>query len=327
MNVSRERKSPYSIAFPRKKTLYTQAPLNAIHKMSSSLPPLHTLRAFEAIGRLRSFTLAAGELHLTHSAISHQMRALESSLQTSLIDRSRREIALTPQGQQFLAVVRPVLRQLTEIAETLRHAESRRLRINVLPSFAARWLLPRLGDFFVRHPDIDVEVAATQAVVDLNAAGAHLAIRYGDGQWPGTRCELLFDEALFPVASPAFIKRHRIRRLEDLKRVKLLRDDFHPWDAFLAAASQDASQCQFGPVYRDSALTLQAAESGQGVALARSWLAADALKGGSLSRIGSLSLPAQSAYFLVHPRDARVSAEVSEFVAWLRAQAELAQLY
>ena len=295
--------------------------------MSSPLPPLHTLRAFEAIGRLRSFTLAAGELHLTHSAISHQMRALESSLHTSLIDRSRREISLTAQGRQFLAVVRPVLQQLADIAEALRHADARSLRINVLPSFAARWLLPRLGDFFTRHPEIDVEIAATQAVVDLNAAGAHLAIRYGDGQWPGTRCELLFEERLFPVASPAFIKKHRIRTLDDLGRVSLLRDDFHPWDAFLAEIPRDLEQCQFGAIYRDSALSLQAAEGGQGVALARSWLAADALRAGALCRIGAKSVPAQAAYFLVYPRDTQPTPEVREFIAWIGAQAEAARLY
>lgn len=294
--------------------------------MSSSLPPLHTLRAFEAIGRLRSFTLAAAELHLTHSAISHQMRALESSLRTCLIDRSRREIALTPQGEQFLAVVRPVLQQLAEVSDSLRHSDARRLRINVLPSFAARWLLPRLGDFFLRHPDIEVEVAATQAVVDLKAAGAHLGIRYGDGQWPGVSSGLLFEERLFPVASPAYIRAHRLRLIQDLRRAILLRDDFHPWETWLDQASLDPSECEFGAVYRDSALVLQAAESGQGVALARSWLVADALKAGTLCRIGTLSIPASASYYLVVPQDGQGRREVSDFQAWLRTQ-EQAQLY
>ena len=294
--------------------------------MSSSLPPLHTLRAFEAIGRLRSFTLAAGELHLTHSAISHQMRALESSLQTCLIDRSRREIALTPQGEQFLAVVRPVLQQLAEVSDRLRHGDARRLRINVLPSFAARWLLPRLGDFFLRHPDIEVEVAATQAVVDLKAAGAHLGIRYGDGHWPGVSSELLFDERLFPVASPSYIRAHRLRSIPDLRRAVLLRDDFHPWEPWLEQASLDPSECEFGAVYRDSALVLQAAESGQGVALARSWLAADALKAGTLRRIGTLDIPAGASYYLVLPQDGHERREVADFHTWLRNQ-EQAQLY
>lgn len=288
-----------------------------------SLPPLHTLRAFEAIGRLGSFTLAAGELHLTHSAISHQMRALESSLRTVLIDRSRREIALTPQGRQFLAVVRPVLQQLAEVADALRHADSKRLRINVLPSFAARWLLPRLGDFFLRHPEIDVEVAATQAVVDLNAEGAHLAIRYGDGRWAGTRNELVFEERLFPVASPAYVREHGIRTIEDLPAATLLRDDFSPWEDWLAAASLDALPCTFGAVYRDSALVLQAAESGQGVALGRSRLVADALRTGSLCRIGTLSIPAAASYFLVTPRDTLPTSEAAQFIAWIRSLEQL----
>jgi LysR family glycine cleavage system transcriptional activator len=284
-----------------------------------SLPPLHTLRAFEAIGRLGSFTLAARELHLTHSAVSHQMRALESSLQTTLIDRSRREVALTPQGRQFLATVRPLLQQLLDAAEALRRAGRRRLRINVLPSFAARWLLPRLGDFFLRHPDIEVEVAATQAVVDLHAAGAHLAIRTGRGQWAGVRSELLFEEELFPVASPGYLREHRIKVPRDLARATLLRDDDHDWDAWLQAAALEQRPAGFGPVYRDSALVLQAAESGQGVALARSWLAHDALRSGQLRRIGTLAIPSPASYFVVTPRDAAPSPEAVEFVAWMRA--------
>ncbi|MEW6761319.1 MAG: transcriptional regulator GcvA [Pseudomonadota bacterium] len=283
-----------------------------------SLPPLHTLRAFEAIGRLGSFTLAARELHLTHSAVSHQMRALESSLQTTLIDRTRREVALTPQGRQFLATVRPLLQQLLEAAEALRQAGRRRLRINVLPSFAARWLLPRLGDFFLRHPDIEVEVAATQAVVDLHAAGAHLAIRTGRGQWPGVRSELLFEEDLFPVASPAYLREHGIAALADLGRATLLRDDDNDWDAWLHASALEPMPASFGAVYRDSALVLQAAESGQGVALARSWLARDALRTGQLRRIGELAIPSSASYFLVTPRDAAENPEVGEFVAWIR---------
>lgn len=283
-----------------------------------SLPPLHTLRAFEAIGRLGSFTLAARELHLTHSAVSHQMRALESSLQTTLIDRSRREVALTPQGRQFLATVRPLLQQLSSAADALRQAGRRRLRINVLPSFAARWLLPRLGDFFLRHPDIEVEVAATQAVVDLHAAGAHLAIRTGRGQWVGVRSELLFEEELFPVASAAYLREHGIATLSDLGRATLLRDDDNDWDAWLQAAALDPAPASFGAVYRDSALVLQAAESGQGVALGRSWLARDALRTGQLRRVGELAIPSPASYFLVTPRDAADNPEVGEFVAWIR---------
>jgi LysR family glycine cleavage system transcriptional activator len=284
-----------------------------------SLPPLHTLRAFEAIGRLGSFTLAARELHLTHSAVSHQMRALESSLQATLIDRSRREVALTPQGRQFLATVRPLLQQLLDAAEALRQAGRRRLRINVLPSFAARWLLPRLGDFFLRHPDIDVEVAATQALVDLPAAGAHLGIRTGQGQWAGVRSELLFEEDLFPVASLAYLREHGIKALPDLARASLLRDDDHDWDAWLHAAGLAPKPGSFGAVYRDAALVLQAAENGQGVALARGWLALDALRAGRLCRIGELAVPSPSSYYLVTPRDATASPEVETFVAWLRA--------
>ncbi|TXF95806.1 LysR substrate-binding domain-containing protein [Massilia arenae] len=251
----------------------------------------------------------------------NEIHKLNSSLRTSLIDRSRRDIALTPAGQQFLAVVRPVLQQLSVVAEALRHADARRLRINVLPSFAARWLLPRIGDFFLRHPDIDVDISSTQALVDLGASGARLGIRYGSGQWPGVRSELLFDECLFPVASPGYIREHGIHANEDLPRATLLRDDFHPWTAWFEQHEVAETNCTFGAVYRDSALAVQAAENGQGVALARSWLVADALAAKALCRIGSTSIPAGAAYFLVLPRDAVITEEVREFTAWLRSQA------
>jgi LysR family glycine cleavage system transcriptional activator len=286
------------------------------------LPPLHTLRAFEAIARLRSFTLAAQELHVTHSAISHQMRALEESLQASLIDRSRREMSLTVNGQQFLSVVRTVLQQLTEVSDSIRGQGARRLRVNVLPSFAARWLLPRLGGFFAQHPGIDVEVSATQAIVHLDPAGTNLGIRYGDGKWPGVTSEQLFTESLFPVASPAYLRAHHIETVEDLQTATLLRDDFHPWEPWLELASLDPRECSFGPVYRDSALAVQAAESGQGVALGRSWLVADAIKVGTLRRIGSLSAPAAAAYFLVFPQGEEPAHSVRDFCAWIRDQAD-----
>jgi len=272
---------------------------------------------------LGSFTLAAQELHVTHSAISHQMRALETSLQTSLIDRSRRELSLTVHGQQFLSVVRPVLQQLAEVSGAIRGQGTSRLRLNVLPSFAARWLLPRLGGFLAQHPGTDVEVSATQALVGLDPAGINLGIRYGDGRWPGVTSELLFDESLFPVASPAYIRAHHIDTVEDLLTATLLRDDFHPWDSWLELASLDARKCRFGAAYRDSALTLQAAENGQGLALGRSWLVSDAIKAGTLCRIGSLSAPAGSAYFLVFPRGGEGAPAVRDFCAWIRNQGEL----
>jgi LysR family glycine cleavage system transcriptional activator len=246
------------------------------------------------------------------------MRALEKSLQASLIDRSRRELSLTPNGQQFLKVVRPVLQQLTEVSDAIRGPGTKRLRINVLPSFAARWLLPRLGGFLARYPDVDVEVSTTQAVVGLSAAGINLAIRYGDGKWPGVSSELLFEESFVPVASPAYIRAHRVDNIYDLPRATLLRDDLHPWDPWLALASLDPNRCKFGAAFPDSALAVQAAESGQGVALGRSWLVADAIKAGSLCQIGSLSAPAASAYYLVFPQGGQTAPGVRDFRAWIR---------
>lgn len=135
------------------------------------------------------------------------------------------------------------------------------------------------------------------------------------------RSELLFEECLFPVASPGYIREHGIHANEDLPRATLLRDDFHPWTAWLEQHEMAEADCTFGAVYRDSALAVQAAENGQGVALARSWLVADALETKALRRIGTAGIPASAAYFLVLPRDAQVREEVRDFTAWLRNQA------
>lgn len=133
--------------------------------------------------------------------------------------------------------------------------------------------------------------------------------------------ELLFEERLFPVASPGYIREHGIHASEDLPRATLLRNDFHPWTAWFEQHEVAETDCTFGAVYRNSALAIQAAENGQGIALARSWLVADALETKALCRIGSARIPAGAVYFLVLPRDAQVRQEVREFTAWLRSQA------
>lgn len=280
--------------------------------MRYTLPPMHTLRAFEAAARLRNFTLAGEELHLTASAVSHQIRALEAFYGTALFRRQRHEVALTSAGERLLDAAQPLLERLSALGDALRARDAQRLSLTAPPSLVSRWLMPRLGAFLAAHPQVDFRLHATTALLDLDAEQADLAIRYGDGRWPGLYAEKLFDESIFPVAAPAYARRLKLVG-DDFHAATLLRDDFHSWERWPGAAGATPS----GPVYSDSALLLQAAEAGHGVALGRSVLVADAIRSGALVRLGTHAIAVPGAYYLVSARDVADTPAVAAFRAWL----------
>ncbi|RUL71829.1 transcriptional regulator GcvA [Dyella choica] len=285
--------------------------------MRKPLPPMHTLRTFEALARARNFARAAEELHLTASAVSHQIKALESFYATKLFQRNRRDVALTTAGSKLLEVVGNVLEQLAEVGESLRARDGSRLSITAPPSLASRWLMPRLGAFMATHPHIELKLHATPALQDLDEDECDFGLRYGKGRWAGLHSEKLFDEALFPVASRTYAADKKIRGLSDLKSCLLLRDDFRSWEDWFAQVGHRPDRMTYGPSFSDSALLMQAAEAGQGVALARSALAADAIAAGSLIRIGKLSAPAPGAYYLVSSSRRPDSPSAALFRQWL----------
>jgi LysR family glycine cleavage system transcriptional activator len=285
------------------------------------LPPMHTLRSFEALSRLRNFTVAAAELHLTTSAVSHQIRAIESFYATKLFVRNRHDVALTPAGERLLEVIRGFLQQLSAVGETLRARDPQRLAVTAPPSLVSRWLMPRLGAFLQAHPQIDFKLHATPALLDLDAERTDIAIRYGSGEWPGLHSVKLFDETIFPVASPDYAARTRLRKPADLQRAVLLRDDFQSWERWREQTGAGTQAPHWGPVFSDSALLLQAAEAGHGVALGRSVLVADALASGALRRIGGQAIAAPGAYYLVSPQRGSDTAAAASFRQWLTALA------
>src|ERR1700688_5255490 len=171
--------------------------------MADRLPPMQALRAFEAAARTRSLTRAAESLHLTHGAISHQIKSLETDFGVRLVERAGRGIRLTDEGERFATRVRAVLSDLGDaVREVSERANPRQLRVSVIPSFAARWLLPRIGRFFAAHPDIDLDVSATNLLVDFRRDEIDVAIRHGSGDWPGLVSEYVLDDVYFPVCSP-----------------------------------------------------------------------------------------------------------------------------
>src|ERR1700756_3428670 len=192
--------------------------------MTARLPSLNGLRAFEAAARLLSFTLAASELNVTQTAISHQIRRLEEELGIRLFIRKNRALALTPQARDYLPGVRAAFNDLRLATDRLlRKDEDNVLTISTLASLAAKWLLPRLSTFQEAHPGIDVRITTSTSLVDFKGGDVDAAIRYGRGNWPGVRAQWLMADELFPVCSPALLKGDKpLRCPEDLANHTLL---------------------------------------------------------------------------------------------------------
>jgi len=298
--------------------------------MARPLPPLNALRAFEAAARHLSFSRAADELHVTPAAVSHQIKALEEHLTIRLFHRRNRTVHLTEAGIGYLLVVRDAFDRLT--AATVRLAEHDRvghLIVAVLPSFAAKWLVPRLPRFRGLAPEIDVTVAASHDMVELVGGEADLAIRYGRGAWPGLKALRFLAEEVFPVCSPALLDKGRpIQEPDDLARHLLLHDEpdkrypYLDWPTWLRTAGATRVDAARGPTFSDSSMLLQAAIDGQGVALGRSVLVSDDLAAGRLVKPFALSFPANAAYWLVAPPEAWDRPKVKAFREWLLGEAK-----
>ena len=291
--------------------------------MHGRIPPMQALRAFEAAARTGSLTKAADALSLTHGAISHQIKALEGSVGVPLIERAGRGIRLTADGERLATRLRAAL---DDIADALREAgrrdNPRELRVSVTPSFAARWLLPRLGRFLARHREIDIDVRSSIALADFQRDDADVAIRYGHGNWPDVRAEHLMSDRYFPVCSPRLAP--RLPRVPaDLARHTLLRSDDEWWKPWFDAVGLDWPEPSRGPVFNDSALMLQAAVEGQGIALARSSLLGNDVRNGLLVRLFDIDVPAPRRYYLVYPPRVAASPKLAAFRAWLNDEIAL----
>jgi len=293
--------------------------------MSRFLPPLGTLRAFEAAARHLSFTRAAEELSVTQAAISHQIRALEERLGVTLFKRQNRNLLLTDAGQAYLPSVREAFEALERATERLvKHDSQGALMASVLPSFAAKWLVPRLGRFRDQHPEIDVRLSTDHNLVDFARTEFDVAIRYAQGAQSGLEAVKLMTEDVFPVCSPRLLRGPRpLKKPADLQYHTLLHDDFRvDWRLWLMAAGVKGVDPTRGPTFTDSGMVLQAAAEGQGVALARSVLASEDLASGRLVKPFDVSLPADWAYYLVYPPASRDSPKIVAFRDWLRKEAQ-----
>lgn len=286
------------------------------------LPPLNALRIFVAVARLGGVSRAAEALHLTHSAVSHQIRALQEDLGITLFEKRGRGLALASEALAFAARVEAAFNEIELATRELSARRRARLRISTIPSFAARWLLPRLGDFIASWPDIDVEVESSPRVADIKGGEIDIAIRFGSGRYPGLHTELLMRDWLFPVCSPEFAHSHHLADPPSLDGLPLLHSDNEPWSWWFPAAGIVAEEPARGLLFSDSALMLQAAISGQGLGLARQTIAADAIHAGLLLRPFTALAESPHLYYFVCRKDTLESAAVAKFRQWVFRQAE-----
>ena len=295
-----------------------------------SLPPIQSLRAFEAAARHLNYSRAADELCLTHGAISHHIGRLEKDLGgVRLFVRDGQRMLLTDAGQVFVMQVREALWALTEAVENartrpLRNDAKRALSVSVLPSLAARWLVPRLAHFQARHPEVDIAIHPTSTLATLDGRdGIQLAIRYGPGRWPGLNATPLMNSFVFPVCSPALLAGGHFKTPEDLLAFTLLRNPRQKWRPWFLAAGLDVPEPAQGPIYDDAGLLLQAAAAGQGIALARSALAMDDLSAGRLVRLSEIAIEDDYGWYLVWREPLGGDrADLDAFTAWLQHEAQ-----
>jgi LysR family transcriptional regulator, glycine cleavage system transcriptional activator len=296
--------------------------------VTARLPSLNGLRAFEAAARHLSFTLAASELNVTQTAISHQIRRLEEELGIRLFIRKNRALALTPKARDYLPGVRAAFNDLRLATERLlRKDDGNVLTISTLASLAVKWLLPRLSKFQEAHPKIDVRITTSTNLIDFRTGDVDAAIRYGRGHWEGLRADWLMADELFPVCSPALLSGKRpLRTPEDLRDHVLLHtgaSDSDDWRLWLTAAGlpSDISK-QPGITFDLSLMTVQAAVDGIGVAMGRTSYVQDDIAKGRLIVPFNITLPADAGFYLVSPEAAVDPPKLKAFRDWLLASAK-----
>ncbi|MFJ2992178.1 transcriptional regulator GcvA [Pandoraea sp. NPDC087047] len=282
------------------------------------LPNLSALRAFEAAARLESFSRAAEELFVTHGAISHQIRALEQELGTTLFARNGKRISITPAGRQYAVSIRAAL---TDIAQATRKLQAgtrseRRLVLTTMPSFASRWLTPRIGRFIDRHPELEVELRCSAQLTDFERDDVDIALRMGKGNWPGLHIEKVLDDVFFPACSPSYNDGNLPQTAEDFRNSTLLRSQDEPWSPWFASAGFDLPEPTQGMMYEDSGMLSQAAIVGQGVALVRRSLAIGDIMAGRLVRLSDVDTPCEWDYYFVCPPAVLETQRVQAFRAW-----------
>ncbi len=292
----------------------------------ASVPPVANLLAFEAVARRRSFGLAAAELHLTASAVSHQIARLESNLGVKLFERSAHGVRLSMPGEQYLQRVAGALEAISAATDDLRQGMGNSLYVHSAPTLASLWLMPRLRRFAEAHPGIALNLSAAHTHSDFGLGQADLDIRYGVPQWKDLVVEPLFEESVLPLASPAFIREQRMKRIDQLLDLPLIQSNVSvvQWADWLKRYSDKRAPERFALRFDRAHLSLDAATQGLGVALESATNAEQHLADGRLKAPFGLDKALRvKAHFLVYPARHGRRPPVKAFLAWIRREAAL----
>ena len=293
------------------------------------LPPLNALRAFETAARHMNFSRAADELSVTPGAVSQQIQNLEDYVGAPLFKRTPKGLLLTDAAQTALPALREAFDRLGEAASLLTAAvDGRRVTVSAAPSFAAKWLVPRLGRFEIAHPEVDVWLSAGMELVDFANGEVDIAIRYGSGRYPGLEVQRLMSETVIPVASPELLAERPLDTPEDLANHVLLHDgspdadeSCPDWQMWLTARGIRGVDGARGPRFNQSSLVIEAAMNGRGVALAKRALAQADIDAGRLVAPLQIATAVDFAYYVVHPKAKGRLSQVKAFVKWLGDEA------
>ncbi len=301
--------------------------------MLEQFPGLRSLRAFNAAARHLSFTKAADEMGVTPAAISHQIKELEDQIGVALFTRTSRSMVLTREGDILSTAAAESLEMLARAVKRIKRLENRKvLKVSASPSIAAKWLVPRLDRFLDQAPGAEVRVDVSTTALDFERDDVDIAIRFGQGRYPGLKSDLLFMDKIFPVCSPRIITKEKpLAQPKDLLRHTLIHLDYEAqgivwpnWKMWMLAAGINDFDDKRGLHFGQTSLTVQAAIDGHGVALGDSNLVADDLASGRLVKPFELSLraPSQFAYHIVSPLDTTQNPLVEAFRQWCLAEAK-----
>jgi LysR family glycine cleavage system transcriptional activator len=289
--------------------------------MARRLPSLNALKAFEAAARLKSFTEAATELFVTHAAVSRHIRELEQWLGTKLFIRTGRGVELTEAGRRFGSRLTPLFDAMAEATrDAAAQGDIRKLNVSVEPAIASRWIVPRLLRFQELHPDIELEIDPTSRLVDFRAGEADIGIRYGRGNWEDVEAIKLADSVSFPVCSPGLVADQPNIVPADLAQYTLLHEQRKQWWAdWLKEAGVEGVEDWRGPIFQGH-LAIEAAEAGQGFALADQILSTDSILEGWLVRPFSLDMKDHGSYWIVRAKGSKESPPARAFREWLMSE-------
>lgn len=294
--------------------------------MRRRIPPLKSLRAFEAAGRHLSFTRAADELFVTQAAISHQIKALEEFLGLPLFIRQNRKLLLTDEGQNYWPKIRDIFENLTSATEQIKYQlAGGPLTVSVVPTFATSWLIPRLSKFNKTYPEIEVRLKASDDTVDFLREDVDVAIYYETGNYPGLHSVTLLNERLTPLCAPALLEGNiPLGKPEDLKQQNLLHDfNTGDWQRWLRAAGIKGIDLSHGSVFSHTSMVLQAAIFGQGIAMGHLVLSQADILSGRLVQPFELTMESDLSYDVVCPIESAQRPKIKAFIDWLLETVQL----